>query len=224
PTAARSDWRRSRGACPGARREGTNEARPGRPPRRARACANRPRPDCAYRRPRPNRTVRISLPYPPCRLHDALELAPLVFLAHEIADHVGSEAALRADGEPLERDVFGGLVHAPRQVVDSLQLGDFRADQPEHYHLVLGHETERREAAGARAVVLEEEALVRQLVEEPLGDCVVAALAVPHAALVAAAEMDAEGDAREPLHEPRVRSERAREICHRVLAALLHRL
>ena len=65
---------------------------------------------------------------------------------------------------------------------------------------------------------------MRQLVEQALGDRVVAALAVPHAALVAAAEMDAEGHARKIFHQLGVGAQRAREILHRLLAALAHRL
>jgi hypothetical protein len=42
-----------------------------------------------------------SSPYLAGHLHDAFELAPLVFLADEVARHVGAESALRADGELL---------------------------------------------------------------------------------------------------------------------------
>src|SRR5207253_728301 len=107
---------------------------------------------------------------------------------------VGAESALRANGEAIEWDISHRLVDATLELIDRFELRHFRADQAEHHHLVLRHEAQRREAAGAGAVVLEEDALVRQLVEQALGDRVVAAFAVPHAALVAAAKMDAESD------------------------------
>ncbi len=65
---------------------------------------------------------------------------------------------------------------------------------------------------------------MRQLVEQALGDGVVVAFAVPHAVLVAAAEMNAEGDRIETLHQLGIGAQRAREIAHWVFAALSHRL
>ena len=97
-------------------------------------------------------------------------------------------------------------------------------DEAEHHHLALGHEPQRLEAAGARGVVFEHETVVGELVEQPLGDGVVGALAVPHAALVAAAQMDAAGDVAQILNDLGFGLERAGEIRHRVLAARLHLL
>src|SRR5207248_10794211 len=122
---------------------------------------------------------------------DDFELAPLIVLAQEIANDVGGEAALRANGELVERDELRRLVDAPLERIDALELRYFRADEPEHHHLALGYKPQRRKTARARTVVFEQETIVRQFIEQPFGNCVVAALAVPHAALVAATEMDA---------------------------------
>ena len=54
------------------------------------------------------------------------------------------------------------------------------------------------EAAGALIVVLEQEGIDLEAAEELLGDRVVAALGVPLAAVVAAAEVDRGDDARRP--------------------------
>src|SRR3989449_10536387 len=80
-----------------------------------------------------------------------------------------------------------------------------------------------RKAAGSRTVVLQQEALVRQLVEQPFGDRVIAAFAMPHAALVAAAQVNAEGDAGKARDQRGVGLERAREVLPRVFAARAHR-
>src|SRR5882672_3072691 len=94
-----------------------------------------------------------------------LELALLVVLGDAVADHVGGEAALRAERELLERQVLRRLFDPAPQAVDGLELGHLGADEPQDADLALRKVAQRREAAGARAVVLEEEAPVRQLVE-----------------------------------------------------------
>ena len=63
-----------------------------------------------------------------------------------------------------------------------------------------------------------------QFVEQPLGDGVVSAFAVPHAALVATAEMDTESNAREAFDHVGFGLERTGEVRHRVLAAIAHLL
>ena len=59
--------------------------------------------------------------------------------------------------------------------------------------LSLGHEAQRREVAGALVVVLEEVGVDVELVEQHLGDRLVAALGEPRAAEVAAAQVDGDG-------------------------------
>ena len=131
----------------------------------------------------------------------------------QVADDVGGKAALRAEGELIERENFAASSIRRLRSSTLLQFRHLGADEPEHHHLALGHEAQRLEAAGARRVVFEQEAIVRQFVEQPLGDGVVAAFAVPHAALVAAAEMNAGRNASpRSLHHLRLRPERAREI------------
>src|SRR5712692_1634815 len=166
----------------------------------------------------------ISLPNPTRRLDHHLELALLVVLGDAVTDDVGSEAALWAERELLERQILRRLLDPAPQAVDGLELRQLGADEPQDADLALRNVAQGREAAGARAVVLEQEAPVRQLAEQPLGDGIVMAFAVPHAVLVAAAEMNAEGDAVEALHQLGIGAQRALEIAHWVFAALPHRL
>jgi hypothetical protein len=56
--------------------------------------------------------------------------------------------------------------------------------------------------------------VVRQFGEEPLGNGILDALAVPHAALVAAAELEAEGDSFEASRYRSISVERARKVFH----------
>src|SRR5690242_20843950 len=92
-----------------------------------------------------------------CGLYNQRELGHLLVIVEHVAFHCGREAALRGEAELLERDVLGGLVDASLEEVLGLQLAALGGDQAEDHHLVLGHEAQRGEAAGARVVVLEEE-------------------------------------------------------------------
>src|SRR5712692_2048889 len=142
----------------------------------------------------------ISLPNPTRRLDHQLELALLVVLADAVADHVGSEAALRAERKLLERQILRRLLDPAPQAVDSLELRHLGADESQDAELAFRN------------------------VAQGLGDGIVMAFAVPHAVLVAAAEMDAEGDRIETLHQLGIGAQRALEIAHWVFAALSHRL
>src|SRR5579862_5680654 len=96
-------------------------------------------------------------PHRPRRLYDHLELPPLIIRAEQIADHVGGKAALRRDGELVEGQKFARLVDPSPQRVDGFELRHFGADEAEHHHPALRHETQRRKAAGAWRVVFEQE-------------------------------------------------------------------
>ena len=61
-----------------------------------------------------------------------------------------------------------------------LEHAEFRRDDAQHDAQVsLGHEAQRREIAGARVVVFEEEPVDFEPVEHRLGDRLVAALGMP---------------------------------------------
>src|SRR6516225_8475100 len=114
--------------------------------------------------------------------------------------------------------MFRGLVDPAPEVVDLLEVRHLSADEPEHHQLALRNEPQRCEASGARAIVFEQKSVVWQLGEQPLGDRVVAAFTVPHAALVATAEVNAESHSGEARNDRRLRLERARKIRHWILA------
>ena len=73
--------------------------------------------------------------------------------------------------------------------------GRLELTRPKTTVLPLGTRRRRLEGAGALVVVFEQEAIDGEFMEEALGNSVVAAFGVPVAAIVAAAEMDGEGDA-----------------------------
>ena len=118
------------------------------------------------------------------------ELGPLLVVGHHVAVDRRGEPALRAQRQLVERHVLGGLVDAGTQLVGGLEVGVLRRDQSRARGLVRRHEPQRREAARALVVVLEEVGVDLQLVEQHLGDGVVAAGREVHAAEVAPAEMD----------------------------------
>jgi hypothetical protein len=147
-----------------------------------------PRPAARLRR-----SPRHSLPpYLARYLDGAGELLPLVGLGEEVAVDGGGEAALVAEAELVEGDIAGRLVDPALERVLRFDLGAFGAHDAEHHGLARGHEAERGEVARAAVVVLEEEAVDPELVEQDLGDRLVAALGDPGALVVAAAEVDAD--------------------------------
>src|SRR5262249_17820881 len=99
---------------------------------------------------------------------------------------------------------------------------------------VFGHEAQWLEAAGALAIVFEQDALVFERVEKLFGDAIVGAFTVPlrdefpgfgiDRPSVAAADMDAEGHLREAFNERVVSLDRTLEIPLRIFASAAHSL
>src|SRR5213079_142975 len=94
--------------------------------------------------------------------------------------------------QPLHRDVARGLVDSPAERILGLERSLFRGHQTQHHGLAGWDEAQRLERAGSIAVVLQEKAIDRQLVEELLGDGVVTALGEPAALRVAPANVESE--------------------------------
>src|SRR6476646_2357359 len=108
-------------------------------------------------------------------LHDPPQLRPLLVLGQDITLLGGGEAALRREAELIEVDEPRGLVDAALELVLGFERPALRGDEPEHDHLALGYETQRREAARAVAVVFHEIGVDVDLVEQDLGHRLVAA-------------------------------------------------
>src|SRR3954452_18491319 len=80
------------------------------------------------------------------------QLRPLLVLGQDITLLGGVEAALRREAELVEVDEPRGLVDAALELILGFERAALRGDDPDHDHLALGYETQRREAAGAVAV------------------------------------------------------------------------
>ena len=126
--------------------------------------------------------------------NDKLQLGPLLFFGQEVAFHGGSESALRAERELLERKEAGCFVDSPKKIVLALEFGPLRADEAEDNDFAFRNKAQRLKGAGALVVVFEQEAVNGKFVEETLSDGVVSAFCVPVAAIVAAAKVDGESD------------------------------
>src|SRR6185437_16440293 len=162
---------------------------------------------------------------------DGLELAPLqILLQGRLA--IAAEAALRAERQLLQRQMAARLLDLAPQRLHRLDVGALGGDETEDGDRAGPDIAQRRETAGAVAVIFEQQPLVLQLGEEPLGDSVVMALAVPlrrelagrriDGAGTAAADMQPEGDRIEPFDHGIVGGDRAREAALRILAAGPH--
>src|SRR5690349_10802356 len=109
-----------------------------------------------------SRTCRVCAILPPSVLPDlaggadeVVELALFVIGGEAIDLGARGEAALRAEAEPRHVDVTRGFLDAALQFIDRLQLLQLGTHQTEYDDLVLRHEAQRLEIAGARRVVFE---------------------------------------------------------------------
>src|SRR5262249_31412867 len=100
-------------------------------------------------------------PYLVGQFDDRPELRPLLVFREGVSLPGRGAAALGAERQLVERDVFGRLVDAALYVGFLLQRAGLRGDEAQHHGLVaLGDEAQRLEPAGAVGVVFEEIAVV----------------------------------------------------------------
>src|SRR6185437_5842795 len=104
------------------------------------------------------------------RFNHKFQLRHLVGNAYIVAFNRAREAALRAEGELIERTIFRRLLDPALQRVFGLERRELGGDEAEDDSLALRHETQRREIAGALVVIFEEIAVDIDLVEEHVGD------------------------------------------------------
>ena len=123
-----------------------------------------------------------------CNLLDERQLAPLIRIGHKIALLGGSEAALRAERQLLERHILGSLADARDNVFLVFQLGILGGYQTQN-DLLLADVAQRLETAGTVAVVLEEEAVHVAVTEQDFRYRLIAAGGRPGRAEVAAADV-----------------------------------
>ena len=124
---------------------------------------------------------------------DEAELGPLLVGGERVALDRAGEAALRAQAQLIHRHVAGRLLDpVPRARRSGSSVGPLGGDETEHDGRVLADVAQRGEVAGALVVVLEEEGVDVELVEQHLGHRFVAAFGEPRAAVVAAAQVDAD--------------------------------
>ncbi len=77
----------------------------------------------------------------------------------------GGEAALGGEADLVEVDEAAGLLDAALEGVLGFELASLGGDEAEDYGFALGDEAQGLEAARARVVVFEEEAVDVELVE-----------------------------------------------------------
>ena len=87
------------------------------------------------------------------------------------------------------------------QLLQRLELRPFRGDQSQHHHAIVGYLTERVKSPGSRIVVLKQQSLGANILEDGLGDEIIAAFDQPATALISPTKVKAEGYIREIRHE-----------------------
>src|SRR5262245_32764124 len=89
-------------------------------------------------------------------LDDHPKFGPLLVLVQRIAFLAGGKAALRAQTQLIEVNVFCRLVDAPLERILRFELTSLGCHQPEHDDLALVHAAQRLERAGAIGIVFHE--------------------------------------------------------------------
>jgi len=114
----------------------------------------------------------------PGRLDDPIEFSPHFIFAHHFGIET-AETALRAQGQLFQRKVARGLINAPLEFIERLHIGTLGRDQTQNDGLILRHESQGLKTAGSFAVVFEQQSLMFETIEQPLGDGVIVTFTVP---------------------------------------------
>src|SRR5262245_51372944 len=122
-------------------------------------------------------SCRLS-PNLPRHLHHQAELGDFISLRHTArasARHPAGEAALGRDRELFQRHETCRRVDPPLEVVLVFEPRGLGRNETEYYGLALGQEPQRLEAAGTRTVIFEEIGVDIYLIEQDIGDRLIAA-------------------------------------------------
>src|SRR5262249_48929455 len=87
------------------------------------------------------------------------QLRRLLGLGQEVPLLSRGESTLRAQRQALERDESRRLPDPPLELARALERGALGGDKPQHHRAIVGHVSERLEAAGARVVVFQQKAI-----------------------------------------------------------------
>src|SRR5258707_5676683 len=104
------------------------------------------------------------------------------------------EAALRAEGEALQRDITAGLLDARSHFLDALQTRLLGGYQAEHNDAIVGYVAQRLKSARALVVVFEQETLEMRLLEDASNWLIITS-GIEFALVVTPANMHTKGDA-----------------------------
>src|SRR4051795_5657657 len=105
------------------------------------------------------------------------------------------EPALGTDRKAFEGDEPAGICHASGEVLDVFELGPLRTHEPQYHEAVVGQVTQWLEGPRSLVVELEQETIEARAAEDLAGDPIVSTRRIEHALVIAAADVQAEGDA-----------------------------
>ena len=91
-----------------------------------------------------------------CADHE-IELCPLLVFREKVASGNAREPALSRQRKLIQRHKFASSFDAAKQIGLVLKRCCFRRNQANHDPLILGNKAQRFEAAGALAIILQEE-------------------------------------------------------------------
>ena len=122
-----------------------------------------------------------------------------------------------------------GIIDATLEMIQGFDACALGGDQPEHRDRAFADEPKRIEAAGAFAVVLQQQTMVLEAREQTFGDGVIVPFAMPlrhhlpgggvGAARITATDMQSEGHAVEPRNDGVLRLDRAVKVLVGIFAS-----
>src|SRR5262245_3491126 len=140
-------------------------------------------------------------PYSSCRLAHRLDLASFVLNGQVVSNDRRGKAALRAERQAFQRHEAACFRDATNEVFRRLRLRPLGANQSKDHRLVVGDVPQRCKRARALIVVFEEKPRCTDALENRPGNWLIVARDEPTALLVAATEMDGEGEVGESRHD-----------------------
>src|SRR6476660_9676804 len=121
-------------------------------------------------------------------VNDQTKLAALIVDSNRVADVIAGKSALWAQRELFQCDEFGSFRDPAFDVFARLKRWVLAGQKAEDHHLVLRHEPQRLEAAGAGRVVFEKKCIDVELLEQSRRDEIITTFGAPMAAGIPAAD------------------------------------
>src|SRR5215468_1634826 len=148
-------------------------------------------------------------------IDNSTKLCDLLFCSKRITSLAAGKSALRADGQPIQRNILRRFANAFLQERLGLKFPCFGRYESEHDNLVIRHSAERLEASSSWRIILKKIEVQFEFSEHLIGHRVVATRRLPAASTVTPADVHS---------DPHIRRRSAQDSVHHIDVMLKERL